>query len=73
MIARDAVPATRSSVVARVRRACDVVRRVIGVPDYATYVAHMASAHPSAPVLSHDAFQRDRLAARYQQAGNRCC
>lgn len=73
MIARTAVPIPVTSVASRVRRACDVVRRVIGVPDYSAYVAHMAAAHPSEPVLSREAFVAERMAARYQQAGNRCC
>ena len=71
MMAR--VPVPLESVVARVRRAGDVVRRVIGVPDYERYVAHMEAAHPSETVLSHDDFERERMTARYQRPGARCC
>lgn len=73
MTARAAVGSTGASMIARVRRACDVVRRVIGVPDYSAYVAHMRAAHPTERVLTHAEFERERMVARYQQAGNRCC
>ena len=73
MIARAAIPAPANSLMARVQRACAVVRRVIGVPDYSAYVAHMRTAHPSEPILSQREFVAERMAARYQQAGNRCC
>ena len=51
----------------------DAVRRVLGVPDYDGYVAHMREQHPGEPVLSRDAFMRERLAARYERPGARCC
>jgi uncharacterized short protein YbdD (DUF466 family) len=50
-----------------------VVRRVIGVPDYARYVAHVHRAHPGAVPLSLEAFTRDALARRYERPGSRCC
>jgi uncharacterized short protein YbdD (DUF466 family) len=51
----------------------DYVRRMIGVPDYDRYVAHARACHPEEPVLSRDAFMRERLAARYERPGARCC
>jgi uncharacterized short protein YbdD (DUF466 family) len=51
----------------------DAVLRIIGVPDYDRYVAHMHEYHPDEPVLSRDAFMRERLAARYERPGARCC
>jgi len=62
-----------ASLVASVQRVGNVVRRVIGVPDYARYVAHMAAAHPEQPVLTQDEFGLERLAAKYQRPGTRCC
>ena len=50
-----------------------VVRRVIGAPDYAAYVAHMDAHHPGVLVLSARDFARDALARRYDKPGSRCC
>jgi uncharacterized short protein YbdD (DUF466 family) len=55
------------------RRVAAVIRRIIGVPDYAAYVAHMRADHPDQEPLAEAEFQRERLAARYSQPGNRCC
>jgi uncharacterized short protein YbdD (DUF466 family) len=49
------------------------VLRIIGVPDYERYVAHMREHHSDEPVLSRDAFMRERMAARYERPGARCC
>jgi uncharacterized short protein YbdD (DUF466 family) len=49
------------------------VLRILGVPDYEHYVAHMREHHPGDPVLTRDAFMRERLAARYERPGARCC
>ncbi|AIT05563.1 hypothetical protein MC45_03145 [Sphingomonas taxi] len=49
-------------------------RLMVGVPSYRTYVAHMAAAHPDAPVMSEAAFFRNRQEARYGgRNGGRCC
>ena len=55
------------------RRVAAVIRRIIGVPDYAAYVAHVRSHHPGQEPLSERDFHRERLTARYSQPGNRCC
>ena len=51
----------------------EAVLRIIGAPDYERYVAHMREHHPQDPVLSRDDFTRERLAARYERPGARCC
>jgi uncharacterized short protein YbdD (DUF466 family) len=51
----------------------NALRRIVGVPDYDRYVTHMRACHPDQPVLSRDAFMRERLAARYERPGARCC
>jgi uncharacterized short protein YbdD (DUF466 family) len=51
----------------------EAVLRIIGVPDYERYVTHMREQHPGEPVLSRDAFMRERMAARYERPGARCC
>lgn len=50
-----------------------VLRTVIGVPDYARYLRHMAARHPERPVLSAEEFAKSRLEARYSRPGSRCC
>ena len=62
-----AVILRRLGVVAR------VVRQIIGVPDYERYVAHLRVAHPGWEPVSREAFMQERLAARYDRPGSRCC
>jgi uncharacterized short protein YbdD (DUF466 family) len=64
--------ATRD-VPALARRVAAVIRRIIGVPDYDVYVAHVRERHPGQQPMSERDFQRERLSARYSQPGNRCC
>ena len=54
-------------------RAASIVRRVIGVPDYDRYVAHMRQHHPQVTPLSHEHFTRTQLEARFEKPGSRCC
>ena len=56
-----------------VARMARVLRRVIGAPDYAAYVAHVRRAHPGTAPMSREAFARDALARRYDRPGSRCC
>jgi len=58
---------------AAVLRAAATLRRIIGVPDYATYARHMREHHPDCAVMDERAFERERLAARYMKPGSRCC
>ncbi len=58
---------------ARLARAAQIVRRVIGAPDYDRYIAHISAHHPELVPLTKDAFARDALSRRYNQPGNRCC
>jgi uncharacterized short protein YbdD (DUF466 family) len=54
-------------------RAAYVVRRIIGVPDYDRYVAHMRRHHPAATPMAREEFIRQRLVDRYDKPGSRCC
>lgn len=50
------------------------LRLMVGVPDYGAYVSHMQATHPGAPLMSYEAFFRERQAARYGgRSGARCC
>jgi uncharacterized short protein YbdD (DUF466 family) len=49
------------------------VRTIIGVPDYARYLAHQRAKHPDTTPLSRQEFARERERARYEGTGSRCC
>ncbi len=55
------------------RRCAAVVRRIIGAPDYDTYLAYMVANHPDAMPLTMREFEASRLNSRYTQPGSRCC
>jgi uncharacterized short protein YbdD (DUF466 family) len=59
-----------AGLLAAVRR---VARAVVGAPDYERYVAHCRAGGLDVPVMDRAAFERDRLAARYDRPGSRCC
>ena len=50
-----------------------VVRRVIGVPDYEHYLAHVRECHPETSPMSRVEFEQSRLDQRYSRPGQRCC
>ena len=54
-------------------RVAATVRRIIGAPDYGAYVEHQRAHHPGCEVLSEEEFVTERLVARYQRPGSRCC
>ena len=58
---------------ARLTRAAQVARRIIGVPDYERYLAHHRRCHPDQVPLTPEEFVKDSLNRRYNQPGNRCC
>lgn len=47
---------------------------MVGMPDYDSYLRHMAEHHPDQPVMDRTTFFRDRQEARYGgRNGGRCC
>jgi uncharacterized short protein YbdD (DUF466 family) len=50
-----------------------VIRRIIGAPDYESYLAHMALHNPDQTPMSSREFERQRLNDRYSRPGSRCC
>ncbi len=71
--AQRASGTARGSWRALISRVGAIVRRIIGAPDYETYLASMAKHHPQCMPLDARSFERDRLAARYRGPGSRCC
>ncbi len=55
------------------RRAVQIGRASIGVPDYDTYVAHILQQHPERTPMTYEAFFVERQNARYKGGGGRCC
>ena len=64
---------TVADVSAALRRAAAVVRRVVGVPDYERYVAHVHECHPGTEPMSRRQFEESRLYDKYSRPGQRCC
>jgi uncharacterized short protein YbdD (DUF466 family) len=56
-----------------VERISHALRTILGVPDYARYLAHQRAKHPDATPLSREEFARERERARYEGTGSRCC
>ena len=54
-------------------RAIAVLRRIVGVPDYDRYVAHMRERHPEQTPLSAREFEQRCQEDRYNRPGTRCC
>jgi uncharacterized short protein YbdD (DUF466 family) len=50
-----------------------VLHAVMGVPDYERYVRHLRARHPECAIPTRREFERERLAARYERPGSRCC
>ena len=52
-----------------------ILRLMVGVPEYSTYVDYMKMAHPDQSIMSYEEFFRERQEARYGSKGrlNRCC
>ena len=42
---------------------------MVGLPEYSTYVEHMETTHPGEPVMTYEAYFRNRQEARYGGAG----
>lgn len=63
-------PRALRSYAARVAR---VLRAILGAPDYERYVAHVRARHPDRAPMTRAEFARERLAARYDRPGARCC
>jgi len=68
---RSTVTLTEMS--AALRRVAWIVRRVVGVPDYETYVAHVRACHPGTTPVSRREFEESRLHDKYSRPGQRCC
>ena len=62
-----------ASVGEALRRVAAVVRRVIGVPDYERYLAHVHECHPGTEPMTRRQFEESRMYDKYSRPGQRCC
>lgn len=54
-------------------RIAATIRTIIGAPDYAAYLAHVRAHHPEREPMGEREFVAERLNARYEKPGSRCC
>jgi uncharacterized short protein YbdD (DUF466 family) len=58
----------------RWRALCTTCRQIFGIPDYDAYLAHAATRHPDARVLTRDEYFAQAIERRYGGRGpGRCC
>jgi len=49
------------------------VRRVLGMPDYQAYLAHLQAHHPGCPMPTEREYFDEFVRARYSGGPTRCC
>ena len=54
-------------------RLAHIVRRIIGAPDYESYLTHVRLAHPGEAPLTREQFMTDAMRRRYGRGAGRCC
>ena len=56
-----------------IRRLLPDLKRLLGMPDYQRYVAHLRAHHPERPVPGEREFYDEFVRARYHNGTSRCC
>ena len=49
------------------------LKRVLGMPDYAAYLAHLRTRHPDCPEPTEREFYDLYVRSRYGDGASRCC
>ena len=57
----------------RARQWVRIVRRILGMPDYEAYVAHLRTFHPGCPPPTEREYFEEFVRARYSGGPTRCC
>jgi uncharacterized short protein YbdD (DUF466 family) len=65
--------ARRTRLIVAGRYLAQGLRLMVGVPDYGTYLRHMAERHPDQVPMDYERFFRNRQQARYGSGAGRCC
>ena len=55
------------------KRTAAVIRRLIGAPDYETYVAHVHECNAGTAPMTREEFVKSRMDDKYSKPGQRCC
>ena len=55
------------------RRLNTALRRIVGMPDYATFVDHMRRRHPGCAIPTEREYFDQYVTARYSGGPTRCC
>lgn len=56
-----------------IARLLSMLRRVVGMPDYAGYLAHLRTVHPERVAPTEREYFADYLKRRYEGGATRCC
>lgn len=57
----------------RLGRVAAIFKRIVGMPNYDAYVAHLRERHPECPVPNEREYYDLYLQGKYNGVGNRCC
>jgi uncharacterized short protein YbdD (DUF466 family) len=49
------------------------LRRIVGMPDYSAYIAHLAARYPGCAIPDEREFFDQYLRSRYEGGPTRCC
>jgi uncharacterized short protein YbdD (DUF466 family) len=63
----------RTAVSSSLRLIVSSFRRIVGMPDYQTYIAHLQQKHPECAVPSEQEYFDQYVTARYSGGPTRCC
>jgi uncharacterized short protein YbdD (DUF466 family) len=62
-----------ASIASRLSPLACAVKRLFGMPDYASYLRHAAERHPGQEPMTEAEYFSDYLERRYANGPNRCC
>lgn len=57
----------------RAVRLIATVKRIVGMPNYDAYVAHLREHHPGCAIPNEREYYELYLQGKYNGVGNRCC
>ena len=64
---------TRATGAGWLASALAVLKRVLGMPDYAAYLAHHRARHPDCPAPTEREYYDQYVRSRYGAGASRCC
>jgi uncharacterized short protein YbdD (DUF466 family) len=63
----------KAALVDRFASAVSTVKRIVGMPNYEAYVAHLRDHHPECAIPTEREYYNLYLEGRYKAGGSRCC